>query len=85
MTREGLDDPDVGYAFLEPFWGRGYASEVAAATLVHGRDVLGLPTIVAITKLENAGSIAVLKKIGMKYVGVIQLPGHDDESAYFTT
>lgn len=85
VTREGLDDPDVGYAFLEPFWGRGYASEVAAATLVHGRDVLGLPTIVAITKLENAGSIAVLKKIGMKYVGVIQLPGHDDESAYFTT
>jgi len=85
VKRDGLDDPDVGYAFLEPFWGRGYASEVAAATLIHGRDVLGLPTIVAITKPENLGSIAVLRRIGMKYLGLIQLPGHDEESTYFTT
>ena len=85
VKRDGLDDPDVGYAFLEPFWGRGYASEVAAATLAYGRDILGLPTIVAITKPENLGSIAVLQRIGMKSLGLIKLPGHDDQSSYFTT
>ena len=85
VKRDGLDDPDVGYAFLEPYWGRGYASETAAATLAYGRDVLGLSTIVAITKPENTGSIAVLERIGMKPLGLIKLPGHDDESSYFTT
>jgi RimJ/RimL family protein N-acetyltransferase len=85
VKRDGLDHPDVGYAFLERFWGRGYAAVVAAATLAHGRDVLGLPTIVAVTKPENLGSIAVLRKIGMKSLGLVMLPGHDDESSYFTT
>jgi len=85
VKRDGLDDPDVGYAFLERFWGRGYASEAAAATLAHGRAVLGLKTIVAITTPTNTASIAVLEKIGMKSLGLIQLPGHDDESTYFTT
>ena len=85
VKRDGLDHPDVGYAFLEPFWGRGYASEVAAATLAYGREVLGLPAIVAITKPENAGSIAVLEKIGMKSLGLIKLAGHDEESTYFST
>jgi ribosomal-protein-alanine N-acetyltransferase len=85
VLREGLEHPDVGYAFLERFWGRGLASEGAAATLDYARDVLKLPTVVAITKPENEGSIAVLKRIGMRYVGLIDLPGHDGASTYFTT
>ena len=85
VKREGLEHPDVGYAFLEPFWGRGLASEAAAASLAYGRDVLGLQTIVAITKPENLGSIAVLRKVGMKNAGLIRIPGHDEDSCYFTT
>ena len=85
VRREGLDHPDVGYAFLEAFWGQGLASEAAAASLGYGRDVLGLETIVAITTPANLGSIAVLKKIGMKDAGLIRVPGHADDSAYFTT
>jgi ribosomal-protein-alanine N-acetyltransferase len=85
VKRDGLEHPDVGYAFLEPFWGRGYASEAAAASLAHGRETLGLPVIVAITTPANLGSIAVLKKIGMRDAGTIRLPGYDHDSAYFTT
>ena len=85
VRREGLDHPDVGYAFLEAFWGQGLASEAAAACLRHGFDVVGLQTIVAITTQANLGSIAVLKKIGMKDAGLIRVPGHVDDSAYFTT
>ena len=69
----------------ERFWGRGYASESAAASVAYGRDVVGLKTIVAITTPANLGSIAVLKKIGLRDAGMIQLPGHEGESAYFTT
>jgi ribosomal-protein-alanine N-acetyltransferase len=85
VKRDGLEHPDVGYAFLEPFWGRGYATEAAAASLAYGREVLGLKTIVAITTPTNAGSIAVLRKIGLRDAGTIRVPGYDEDSAYFTT
>jgi RimJ/RimL family protein N-acetyltransferase len=85
VKRDGLEHPDVGYAFLERFWGRGLASEGAAATLTYARERLGLPTVVAITKPENKGSRAVLERIGMKFIGLIDLPGHDEASTYYTT
>lgn len=85
VKRDGLEDADVGYAFLESSWGKGYAREAAAATLDHARNVIGLEKVVAITKPTNAGSIAVLEKIGMKPAGMIRIPGYDDDSAYFTT
>jgi ribosomal-protein-alanine N-acetyltransferase len=85
VKRDGLEDADVGYAFLESAWGKGYAREAAAAVLDYARDVIGLPRVVAITKPSNKGSIAVLEKIGMKPAGMIRVPGYDDDSAYFTT
>jgi ribosomal protein S18 acetylase RimI-like enzyme len=83
IRREGLDHPDVGYALLSRFEGRGYATEAAAAALAYGRERLRMTTIVAIVTPTNAGSIRVLEKIGLKYAGLIGMPGRDDESAYF--
>jgi len=85
LKRDGLDDPDVGYAFLARLSGRGYASEAAQATLDYGRRKLGLGRIVAITAPGNAASIRVLEKIGLAAAGMITLPGRDDESAYFVS
>lgn len=85
VKRDGLEHPDIGYAFLEGFWGSGLASEAAAATLAYARATLGLQTVVAIVQPANSGSIAVLQKIGMRAAGLIELPGHDEPSAYFTT
>jgi ribosomal-protein-alanine N-acetyltransferase len=33
VKRDSLDCPDLGFAFLERFWNRGYASEAARAAL----------------------------------------------------
>ncbi len=85
VKRDGLEHPDIGYAFLERFWGRGFASEAAAAVLKFGRNSVGLSTIVAITTSGNLSSIAVLKAIGMQDAGFIRLPGYDSDSRYFTT
>jgi RimJ/RimL family protein N-acetyltransferase len=73
VKRDALADVDVGFAFLARYWSKGYASEAAAAVLVHGRTVLGLKRIVAITALENRGSMAVLEKIGLRLEGTIRL------------
>jgi len=83
--REGLDHPDIGYAFLERHGGKGYATEAARAVLAHAQRVMGLKTIFAITAPENTPSQRVLEKIGLKFVKIIQLPGVGGPSAFFTT
>ena len=85
VKRDVLEHVDIGYAFLEPAWGRGYAQEAAAAVLKHAREALGLSTIVAITNLDNKASQRVLEKIGLRYVDQRDLPGWDEPSAYYST
>jgi RimJ/RimL family protein N-acetyltransferase len=67
-----LDDGpeiEVGYRFAKPYWGRGYATEAAAAALRHGFVTLKLPRIVAVADVPNTSSHHVLEKIGLKYQG----------------
>ena len=84
VKRDGLETPDVGYAFLPSAWGLGYAQEAAAGVLRHARTALGIPKLAAITSPENYASMAVLRKIGFAYQGLIQLPGMERESTHFT-
>lgn len=84
VRREGLEMPDVGYAFVPDAWGRGYAQEAAAAVVAHARDQLGIDRLAAVTSPENFASMAVLRKIGFTMQGMITLPGAERESTYFT-
>ena len=67
VKREGLDDVDLGFAFLPAFRGQGYGLEAASAVLAHARSALGLRRIVAITSPENRDSIALLERIGFGF------------------
>ena len=60
---------DLGYRFLEDYWGRGYATESARAVLEYGRRRLAGKRIVGKAFLENTASIRVLEKIGMRFEG----------------
>ncbi len=73
IKRDTLDHVDIGFAFLPAYWGQGCAREAAAASLAHGRDVLGLRRIVAITAIENASSIRLLERIGLSFERRIRL------------
>jgi RimJ/RimL family protein N-acetyltransferase len=83
VRREGLTDPDVGFAFLSRYWSKGYAVESAAAVLAHARQTLNLARIVAITSADNSQSIAVLEKIGLKFERNIRLVDHSPELKLF--
>lgn len=74
IRRDTLDDVDLGFAFLPAYRGQGYASEAGAAVLAHASDVLKLKRIVAITTQDNAGSMAVLRKLGFRLEGLIAWP-----------
>ncbi|MFI5348607.1 MAG: GNAT family N-acetyltransferase [Elusimicrobiota bacterium] len=56
---------DLGYRFLRSEWGKGYATETAAACLAYGFLTLGFRRITAQADPRNAASIRVLQKIGM--------------------
>lgn len=79
VRRDGLDDVDIGFAFLPDYRKQGYAREAAEAVMDYGRDVIGLKRIVAIAQPDNAPSIRLLEKLGLQAERTIQLPKEDEE------
>ena len=67
IKRDTLPDVDLGFAFLQRFWGAGYALEAAAATVAFARETLQLPRIVAITTGDNRRSSQLLRKLGFVF------------------
>jgi RimJ/RimL family protein N-acetyltransferase len=59
--------PEVVYHLAKAHWGKGYASEMARATLRFGFEERGFDRIVAITKPQNAASIHVMDKVGLRF------------------
>ena len=75
VRRDTLPEPDLGYAILARFHGRGYAREAAAAALAHARDALGLARVLAITAPANQPSARVLAALGFREEGDIVIGG----------
>ena len=58
-----------GYWLGEPYWGQGYATEAALATLAHAFDHVPVREIRADCRPGNSGSRHVLAKCGFDLVG----------------
>ena len=85
FRREHLDEPDIGFALLPDYCGKGLAGEAAFAVLAHSRDDLGLETITAIVSPENESSIALIRKLGLSFAGMITMPGEEQEICLYRT
>ncbi|MGB8981402.1 MAG: GNAT family N-acetyltransferase [Anaerolineales bacterium] len=83
IKRDGLDDVDIGYAFLPRFWSKGYAIEAAQSVKTYAKDQVGLKRIVAITDPANEGSIRVLEKLGLHFEKMVRLSADDIELKLF--
>jgi RimJ/RimL family protein N-acetyltransferase len=83
IKRDTLKDVDIGFAFLERFWSKGYAVESALAVMDYAKNKLALKRVAAITVPENLGSIKVLEKIGMKFEKMIKMPGDEKKIKFF--
>lgn len=77
VNRETLDDIDIGFALLPEYFGKGYAYEIAAATMHHAEGVLNIDKVVAITDADNASSIKLLNKLGLQFEKKIALAIND--------
>ena len=83
IKRESLQDADIGFAFLEEYWSKGYAAESASAVLAYGREKLRLGRIVAVSSQENHASERLLHKLGFRFEGLIRLKAGADEVRLF--
>jgi RimJ/RimL family protein N-acetyltransferase len=67
QTSPETGETEVGYTVGKKFWGKGIATECTLGCLEFGFNKIGLQKIIARTHSENAGSIRVLEKAGMKF------------------
>jgi [ribosomal protein S5]-alanine N-acetyltransferase len=63
----GADEVEIAYAVTARAWGCGLATEMARALIGVGFGELRLTTLVAFTLVENAASIRVMEKAGLRF------------------
>jgi RimJ/RimL family protein N-acetyltransferase len=79
LKRDYLENPDIGFAFLPEETGKGFAFEIANATMQHAKDVLKISNIMAITMPGNKPSIRLLEKLGFNFLRMTLAPGGDKD------
>ncbi|MFZ6675180.1 GNAT family N-acetyltransferase [Undibacterium sp. Xuan67W] len=86
IKRDGLENVDIGYAFLPAFAGQGLAREAASAVMRYANETLGIQRLVAITAPDNARSSHLLEKIGFRFEKIIRLMrnGKEEVSKFYT-
>uniref|UniRef100_UPI001122A644 GNAT family N-acetyltransferase n=1 Tax=Pseudomonas sp. SID14000 TaxID=1986221 RepID=UPI001122A644 len=62
---EVLPAVEIGWRFGRQFWGQGYASEAAHATLEFALQDRGLDRVISIHQVGNDASENVMRKLGM--------------------
>lgn len=65
----GTDSAEVGFWLGRPYWGRGYATEALTRVLGYAFETLEYATIKAGAFLDNAASMRVQTKVGMRLTG----------------
>jgi RimJ/RimL family protein N-acetyltransferase len=83
MRRDGMEDFDIGYSTLIQHAGNGYAFEAALAMMEYGRTEMDLKRIVGFTSPTNAKSAHLLEKLGLRFEGMVLVPGFDVEGRLY--
>lgn len=73
--RKEFDYYDLGYRLNEKFWGKGFATEAAKASLEYGFKDLKLKEICAAADVNHTVSNKILKNIGLNPSGTFSYLG----------
>lgn len=60
---------EIGFNLARDQQGKGYAAEAVSSVLDYAFDVLELHRVIAVTDCENAASVALLERVGMRREG----------------
>lgn len=67
LKRNELLYPDIGFALLPAFEGKGFAEEAARIIIQQAKELYALHRLMAITLPENTRSIRLLEKLGFHF------------------
>jgi RimJ/RimL family protein N-acetyltransferase len=71
---EGWPAPEIGWGIAREHWGKGYASEGAAAAMDYAFDVLGWDEVIHCIHEDNLASQGVAKKLGSRRLRRVSMP-----------
>lgn len=77
--REGTELPDIGFAFLPNYEGKGYAFEAMQQIMQFAQVNLKLKSVRAFTMEDNTSSKKLLYRLGLELVGLRKFPGGEEE------
>lgn len=83
VDRDGFEEPDLGYAFVETARGKGYARESVVAVQGFATRTLGLTGLPAYIHPDNAASAKVLEQTAFVKAGTIIWPTTGDPAVKY--
>ncbi|MDO6427838.1 GNAT family N-acetyltransferase [Thalassotalea sp. 1_MG-2023] len=83
IKRDGIKHPEIGYALLADFHGKGLAYEAAESVISSIEKSAKLSAIQAICHPNNSRSIALLTKLKFMQIAMIALPDQDEDVLLF--
>jgi RimJ/RimL family protein N-acetyltransferase len=84
VSREWLEEPDIGFSLLPAWWGKGYAFEAASAVMMEA-GVHRLSRVLAITNPDNSSSIRLLEKLGFHFWKTVRSPDNLEELSVWSS
>lgn len=82
-VRDSIETIELIYHFAKTSWGKGYATEAAAACLNLAKANEHVKTIYASADTVNADSLKILEKIGFAYKGMKWFDDTEQEEPYY--
>ncbi len=78
LKRTELEYPDLGYALLPKYWGKGYATEASKAILNNAINIHKKNVVLGVTLANNQTSNCLLTRLGFTQNGIIELYGSEN-------
>jgi len=73
---DGWPGTEVAWLLGRDWWGRGYATEAARASVAWAFERLDIPELISIIRPDNTRSIRVAERIGERYRGTTPFRGN---------
>ncbi|RPE00858.1 N-acetyltransferase [Aureibaculum marinum] len=67
LVKDENNNDEIGYRFLEEFWGKGYGSEVLKGLIYYCKSIQ-IKRIVANVAVENMASVKMIQNAGFQFV-----------------
>ena len=77
FKRDDLQLADLGFAFLDRYFKRGYAAEASLGVMRYASEVLGLAELAAIVDAGNLRSIRLLDRLGFQFKTMYLMPDEE--------